>query len=101
MARRVFEGPLDGPSKLACMFILQRWARLLPTARLGEHRHPTNTIGLVCAFGEQRKLPSLPIHYFAEPSSDRAMPSYPSLSRGDRPPPYLHFWCVAVGEHKD
>jgi hypothetical protein len=27
---------------------------------------------LVCALGEQRKLPSLPILHFAEPSSDRS-----------------------------
>ena len=28
---------------------------------------------LVCALGEQRKLPSPLIHYFAEPSSDRVL----------------------------
>ena len=60
-------------------------------ARVKEHRLSENTIwsgvppsastrtdqadppALVCAFGEQRKLASLPLHYLAEPSSDRAL----------------------------
>ena len=32
-------------------------------------QQPSRPLLLVCALGEQRKLPSLPIHYFAEPSS--------------------------------
>ena len=39
------------------------WARWLPTARFDEHRLSKNTMGLACALGEQRKLPSLPIHF--------------------------------------
>ena len=59
----LFEGPFQS-SFQACLYDLPSgWARLLPTARFNEHRLSKNTIGLVCALGEQRKLPSLPIHY--------------------------------------
>src|SRR5262245_12729879 len=35
-----------------------------PTARLDEHRHPNNTIGLVCAFGDQWRRTTA-IHYYS------------------------------------
>ena len=54
---------------------------MLPTARFDEHRLSKNTMGLVCALGEQRKLPRLPIHYFGEPSSDSALRFYLSLEQ--------------------
>ena len=54
---------------------------MLPTARFDEHRLSKNTMGLVCALGEQRKLPSLPIHHFAEPSSGGAVRFHPSLKQ--------------------
>jgi hypothetical protein len=58
----------------ACLYVLpSRWARLLPTARLDEHRLTENTISSVCAFGEQRKHLA---HSFY-PSK------LPSLSSGD------------------
>jgi len=64
---------LNAPSKLA-VGPSSGWARWLPTARLDEHRLCKNRIGLACALGEQRKLPSLPIHHLrsqaaAEPSA--------------------------------
>jgi hypothetical protein len=84
----LFEGPFQS-SFQACLYVLSYgWARWLPTARLDEHRLSKNTIDLVCAFGEQRKLPSLPIHYFAEPSSERAVRFHSSLSRG-HPAPFV------------
>src|SRR5262245_41023633 len=76
------------------------WARLLPTARFDEHRLSKNTIDPVCALGEQRKLPSPPIHYFAEPSEDRAMRFHPSREqRSDMgvAPPFL---LCALCEHR-
>ena len=79
------------PSKLACTSFL-RGGRWLPAARFDEHRPSKNTMGLVCALGEQRKLPSLPIHYFAEPGSDSALRSHPSLSRGDHSPSPSLVW---------
>ena len=86
MARCMFEDPFQS-SFQACLYVLpQGWARWLPAARFDEHRPSKNTMGLVCALGEQRKLPSLPIHYFAEPGSDSALRSHPSLSRGDHSP---------------
>ena len=50
---------LDNPSKLACDHpgMEADWS---PTARFNEHRHPENTIGLVCALGEQRRPTASP-----------------------------------------
>ena len=70
----MFEGPLDSPSKLADAFF--------PQGGLGgfQLRASTSTaylkIRLIwCApLGEQRKLPSLPVHHLAEPSSDKELP---------------------------
>src|SRR6476646_9615727 len=73
MARRLFEGPFHS-SFQACLYVPpQGWARWLPTARFDEHRLFRNTMSLACALGEQRKLPSPPILYFAEPSSTGAV----------------------------
>ena len=59
------------PSKLACTSLFKGRLGCFQLRASDEHRLSKNTMGLVCALGEQRKLPSLPIHYFAEPSSDR------------------------------
>src|SRR6478752_887388 len=81
MARRLFEGPLQS-SFQACLYVPpQGWARWLPTARFDEHRLSKNTMGLACALGEQRKLPSPPILYFAEPSSTGAVRFHISLKQ--------------------
>ncbi len=92
--------PINDPSKLACSFAFRSSLDQSKRARVNEHRHPENTIDLVCrvpraqgltrlipsilvcALGEQRKLPSPPIHYFAEPSSDRGLRFCPSPEQG-------------------
>jgi hypothetical protein len=73
-------------SSLPCGFT-HRWSRgdhpppMLPSgARVGrakETNRPYAPPFLVCALGEQRKLPSLPILHFAEPSSDWVVRFHP------------------------
>jgi len=58
------------------------WARLLPTARLDEHRLSKNTMDLVCAFGEQRKLPSPPIYHLRSQAATEPCGFTHSQSRG-------------------
>ena len=93
--------PINDPSKLARSFALQEQPgsvqtcarerappllkiRLIWCAAFREHKRLTRLIPsiLVCALGEQRKLPSPPIHYFAEPSSDRGLRFCPSPEQG-------------------
>src|SRR5215831_20487378 len=77
----LFEGPFQS-SFQACLYVpLQGWARLLPTARFDEHRLSRNTIDLVCALGEQRKLPSPPIHCFCGAKKRLGHTAYPPLEQ--------------------
>jgi hypothetical protein len=74
--------PIILPSSLVCTF--SGWARLLPTARLDEHRHPENTMDPACAFGEQRKHLAYPFT-FAEPNNDRVIGLSNAGAAGDHP----------------
>ena len=81
---------LDNPSKLACDHpgMEPDWS---PTARFDEHRHPENSIGLVCALGEQRRPTGL-----HAPTFPRAHSGSTGAMRVSFPP----FPCAALGEHK-
>src|SRR5687768_5896576 len=99
MARRTVQRSVRWSFQARLYVILQRWARLLPTARLDEHRHPTNTIGLVCAFGEQRKHLASP--FFVLRSQAETGPCGLSIAGALEPCTSVFLLVPALGEQGD
>ncbi len=64
----------------------QRQGPAVLATRLSSDDHPPSISLLVCALGEQRKLPSLSIHYLRSQAAIGSCGFTHRLSRGDHPP---------------